>query len=443
MGRRRNVLKGVSYGAVFLLLGLVTAFSFFIVMHDCINRHGVPTIEIRLKNTDLNEINEGGKEISYTDNELIVKNGVEEKDFTSIEISGRGNMTWGFEKKPYQIKFYNKEDLLGLGKMRKWNLLANYLDDSEVRTDLAFYISEIIGMKYTMKGEFVSLKIDDNDLGLYYIVTPLKINKQAVDLKEEGAILVEFDNAYCYEEEVFYVTKMKNCLVTKDVKNDDNIKEVSRDFGEQFEIFERAVYAGDYKTITSVIDVKSFAKYFLLNEFVANPDEFFTSFYMYKDGEGDLIHAGPVWDFDGAFGNINWWGEENEELYSPHKIMARREWVFSEDSGELGGTNADDNLGFSKLIYYLIEIPEFQELVRKTYIEELHGKDEVVINYIKERVNYIRSYAIKDNGMWGKNDFDESVEYLTWWVEQRFKAFDELFDVSVVFPDYMYISNEI
>ena len=43
----------------------------------------------------------------------------------NLRIRGRGNSTWSFPKKPYQIKFDNKENVLGMPKDKKWILLAN------------------------------------------------------------------------------------------------------------------------------------------------------------------------------------------------------------------------------------------------------------------------------------------------------------------------------
>lgn len=49
------------------------------------------------------------------------------------QIKGRGNSTWGFAKKPYNIKLENSSDLLGMGKGKGWCLLANYADRSLLR----------------------------------------------------------------------------------------------------------------------------------------------------------------------------------------------------------------------------------------------------------------------------------------------------------------------
>ena len=68
--------------------------------------------------------------------------------------------------------------------------------------------------------------------------------------------------------------------------------------------FEDLLYAEDkdWDQISSMIDVDSFVAFYLLEEFSENPDSCRTSLYMYQDGPNDVLHMGPVWDFDKALG---------------------------------------------------------------------------------------------------------------------------------------------
>ena len=52
-----------------------------------------------------------------------------------------------------------------------------------------------------------------------------------------------------------------------------------------------------------MIDVDSLARYYLMNEYVLNGESFFTSFFWYQDGASDVLHVGPLWDFDTCMGN--------------------------------------------------------------------------------------------------------------------------------------------
>ena len=64
--------------------------------------------------------------------------------FDSVSIRGRGNSTWNMAKKPYRIKFLNKEKFLGTGyaKCKKWTLLANAGDKTMIRNAVTSAMGE-------------------------------------------------------------------------------------------------------------------------------------------------------------------------------------------------------------------------------------------------------------------------------------------------------------
>ena len=77
-----------------------------------------PTINITLNEITLKDINGGSKETKYEGNELVLSTDEGDSQFFDVEIKGRGNSTWGQEKKPYQIKFDQKVDLFDMGKSK-------------------------------------------------------------------------------------------------------------------------------------------------------------------------------------------------------------------------------------------------------------------------------------------------------------------------------------
>ena len=51
---------------------------------------------------------------------------------TIEKLTAHGNSSWDYsKKKPYNLKLPQKENLYGMGKAKKWALLANYLDHSK------------------------------------------------------------------------------------------------------------------------------------------------------------------------------------------------------------------------------------------------------------------------------------------------------------------------
>lgn len=414
---------------VSLLVGALVVLTVF--PYTVKRNSGLPKISISLNEASIDEIHNESKTIKYPNNSLALTENNYTFLFDNVEIKGRGNYTWSEPKRPYQIKLDSSYSFLGMEKGKKWILLTNHLDDSHLRNWLAFDINKNISSDYPLRGEFAELKIDDSELGLYFVTNKISINKNSIDLRDSYGILVELDNTYCFDEDVQYRVSSGDCLALKHAVSDDLAKDSFDVFVKDFDEMELAAKNGDYDRVKQLLDVNSMAEYYLVSEITSNPDAYVTSFYFYKDGVDDLIHVGPGWDFDGAFGNIKWEeGNRDDDFYSPETLMARRKFAF-------GGTEFDDENNqyveivpsdyISKLGYYLIDIPEFYELVCEKYRATVEGKGDLFAEKIDEEASYIRMSAIKDNNMWEKDDFDSAVAYLKDWIKRRVDYLDSVF----------------
>lgn len=425
--------RRVFVGFVFLLIVAAVVFLSVSAGKTRVRQEkNIPKIDVSLNGVSLNDINEGDKNTKYYDNYLVVYDGKEKNEYSGLEIKGRGNASWEMEKKSYRIKLNNKVDLLSLGKRKKWGLISNWLDDSFLRNDLGHYLGDILVDDYPTRGEFVELEIDNRNLGLYYLIDLMSIDKKSVDLRDSTGILAEINNAYCENDDVWEKSAIfRDCIAIKDVVEEENADLALDSFVNNYNEFEKAVLMGDYKGVSELVDVESWARYYLLSEFTSNPDAYITSWYLYKDGESDVIHAGLGWDFDAAFGNRSWGGWP-EGFYLPTETMARLKFSFNETKEpELDGgdcyydmKNKEDLV--SPTMCYLVDMPEFRELVSNIYRDELMGRRDEVLNYVKDKADYIREAALRDDEIWG-GDFDEEVKYLSWWVEERFNYFDEIY----------------
>lgn len=98
-----------------------------------------------------------------------------------ITLQGRGNTTWQWEKKPYKIKLDSKTDLYGMGKSKKYVLLANYQDESLLRNTTAARISEVLGLT-TMQTVWTDVIINGEYAGNYQLCEQVGIEKARVDI---------------------------------------------------------------------------------------------------------------------------------------------------------------------------------------------------------------------------------------------------------------------
>lgn len=414
MVRNFLVVTAVVAGILAVVFGVIW-------MRGCENGSSVAKMEIFLDGTTLEEVHENGKQIKYEQTEVIILDGEDEAEYTGVEFKGHGNSSWVSEKKSYRIKFVKKVDLLGMGKAKKWILVGNHDDDSLLRNDVGLLLSRMLANS-PITGEFVELSVNGEELGLYYVVKAPVVNKSVIWLKEPMGILVEYDNAYEGGDDATYQTNEGGFLAVKDMVADDMEDEALEDFGKSFDKLEKAAKRHDFAAAEEVADMKSFAEYFLISELSGNPDAYLTSFYMYKDGEEDKIHAGIGWDFDAGFGNRNW-GTAGDEFYAPTTMMARRESILSEDGAPA-----------SRIFYDLIETPEFYDLVCEVYQEKMLGKGGEIVDYIKVRAKEIEGSAEMNQEIWRMNDFEEAVDYLEWWAGERFRIFDEVYGGKVRLP---------
>ena len=410
----------VKVSLVILTLFVIFATTFKITEFILTNKSdSFPKLEISLTDVPIEQIDMGSKDTKYPGNTATLT--VDEKNTTykNVEIKGRGNSTWLQIKKPYQIKFESKEDIFNLGANKKWILLANSLDPSYLRNDTAFYLENIFNEKYALSGKFLELYIDNQYRGLYYLSEKIEPDKHRVDLQEVSGVIVELDNTHTEPEKCLYTTN-DNCMIIHDVINKDSYDKAVDDFMTNFNQLEKTVKKKDYKKITETIDIESFAKYFLLSEFTANPDAYSSSFFFYKDGENDKIHAGPGWDFDFSLGNTHWaWVPEEIEqeiFFSP----------FTETVSKVYAMTSSKEI--SPLLYDLMEIPEFETRVKEIYQETLSGRGEELLDYIRSQANYIRNAALRDQERWKlKSNFDEEVDYLIDWVAKRYDHFEQTY----------------
>jgi hypothetical protein len=244
-------------------------------------------------------------------------------------IKGRGNYTWTLDKKPYQIKFKTAAGPLGMESARTWILLANHTDPSLMRNKLAYDLARSVGLAYSPESRFVDVKINDVDgehvLGNYLLTEKVEVGPTRVDLTDPQANIVELDQNYGNAEPFKFTTTISQRIFTlKDAPGGVDATlttEQAAGFASTksaINSLETALYAAtpDWTKISSMIDVDSFLKTYFVHEVAQNYDFNRSSMYFYKNGPGDKLHAGPVWDFDLSLGNFSaqsWGGDPTSD----------------------------------------------------------------------------------------------------------------------------------
>ena len=225
-------------------------------------------------------------------------------------IKGRGNSTWTMPKKPYRLRFDSKVAFLDEPKDKSWVLLANYTDKTSLRNATAMYMGSISNLDYTPRFHFVDVMLNGRYNGTYQLGDHLKIGKNRVNVGDDG-FLMEIDRRALTEDDARYFN-------VSHVPEPINIKDPSVEYNdENYNYAKNFVTAADAALFASnftdpvngwqkYMDMDSFVDWFLINEIAKNNDAaFFSSCYMHLE-RGGKLKMGPLWDFDIAYGNIDY-----------------------------------------------------------------------------------------------------------------------------------------
>jgi hypothetical protein len=293
--------------------------------------NGLPTIYIDLKDP-AGIITKEDKLLATMRIENAYGSNYDEKELYNglIEISGRGNSTWTMPKKPYNLDLVDDEGednpapLLGMPADEEWAIIANYSDKSLLRIPFAYYMGNAIGMEYSPRTRFAEVYLNNEYLGLYCLCEKIKKADDRVDVKKltdkaedqvepniTGGYIVEVTPPGRIEPDEKYVTSDRGIsYVFKYPKKKKITNEQIAWFGQYINTVESVLYGPDFKDpekgYRQYIDVPSFVDYYIINDLAKNGDaNFFSSVFLYKD-RGGKLKMGPIWDFDIAFGNVNY-----------------------------------------------------------------------------------------------------------------------------------------
>ena len=304
-----------------------------------ISKSSLPSVSINLK-VPLSTVHKN-KEVKYSGTSVRVESlgsKGDEPDNLEVdnavifaddaEFKGRGNSTWKlFDKKGYQIKFAKKTSVLGMDKAKKWVLLADSSDPLMMKNKLVYDLAEEYGYEFSQHSEYVDLWVNGEYRGLYIICEKIELGTGRVELSDEHAIIVEKDNYYYYKEDYYFKDSYDKYYVLKDYESETPQEDLSA-FENKLNLAEKYLdEKADWNKITSCLDVESFAKSYLFEEYFQNHESTVSSYFMYMNGPDDVIHAGPLWDFDSSM-NFNNNCEVNDYYFRQDRMFALLMWNY-------------------------------------------------------------------------------------------------------------------
>jgi hypothetical protein len=385
-------------------------------------------------------------------------NGINRKDdpFSdyngAIAIETRGSSSQNFEKKNYGFETRtptgenNNVSLLGLPEENDWVLHGPYSDKSLMRNALTYYLGSKMG-RWAPRTCFCELFINESYRGVYLLVEKIKRDKNRVDISKlepnevsgedlTGGYILSIDRA-----EDHWVSPYKGVNGTDDIRINyiypefnempTQQKQYIRDYVTSFE---NALHGPNFTDPThgyrAYIKTKSFVDYFIINELSRNVDAYRLSAFFVKD-KGEKIAMGPLWDYNLAFGNADY-----------YECQSTQGWVIP-------GIPFYD--GYQPPFWWnrLRQDPYFNSELKKRWLELRAGalsKDNI-FHFIDSTANLLSAAQVRNftqfpvlgiyiwpNYFVGKT-YAEEIDYMKRWIDQRLQWMDSQIDLLSIIDD--------
>ncbi len=392
-------------------------------------------------------------------------------------IRCRGNSTFKFEKKPYQIKLARGTSLSGMKKDRTWVLLANVVDRTGIRNEIGLDIARYCGvwkfvpsyqavdvyLNHDYKGAYLlceKVEIDSERLditnledateklneGLVFSELPVKGNKkpshgarkyyeipkEPEDITGGYLIKTESTQRYATERSAFITNKGQNFVI----QSPSYVSAAQVNYiADLIQSIESAIYSSDGidkatgKHFTEMIDLTTFAYRYVLGEVTDDLDGARGNFYKDADSADPLVYVGPIWDLDYT------WGTRHTRR-DPKKVNIYR-------------TVVPDYIWYSRVYKH----NQFREAANEAYrtkfapaLAILLGEKKDpngIIKSIDEYAEEVRTSQLCDAVRWPYDyiwrssqplnkatgtDFDKQVNYLRNFITQRVPALNRHFE---------------
>ena len=309
-----------------------------------------------------------------------------------VNIKGRGNSSWKYDKKPFRLKFDEKISLLDMHKDKSWVLIPNYNDKSMLRNSLAFYMSSISNIDYTPESHFIDLTFNGKYWGTYLLCEKLKIAKHRVNVGDDG-FLFEIDSRASGESgsRYFSVPHMENVVSIKDPEVE--YSDANFNYAKDFVIkADGALFSSNFTNPSTgwqaYIDMDSFVDWYLIQEIGKNLDgNFDTSCYMHL-ARGGKLKMGPMWDMDVAFGNMS---QANQSCYRPTGY----------------------HIKYVQWYTRLFKDPAFVKRVKERFNYFYRHQNDILAN-VNADAQYLKYSALENNNVWHMLNVKTWPNYNIW-----------------------------
>jgi hypothetical protein len=404
--------------------------------HDGVYKSGnLPVIKIETNNQPIVDEPKVKAKLAIQRDSI---NGIEQQEF-KIGIELRGHTAQQIMKKSFGISIRQLNDSLthfiGLPIAKKWVLYGPYLDKTLLRNAFAYSIYKRMG-HYSPQFRFCELFINNDYQGIYMLCDKLEFGANRIPGEPADGMdstLTGLDEDFLLEidrgkKTSWYSSYKSNFGMTISYEYENPVYEELNPKQQQYlkafvDSFETTVFQEKLnKTSTEhlkYINPNTFYDYIILNELSRNIDAYRLSTFLVKRGisRGGKLEAGPVWDYNLAFGLSS-----DLEGYNPQGFV----YVY------------DANIPFWWTV--LIENENFSAGLKSRYTELRNSTlqyDSLMFlwNELENEIapslnnNFTKWPVLNKNDFWpnhftGKN-YNDECDYLKSWLKQRIDWLDK------------------
>lgn len=234
----------------------------------------------------------------------ITADGEIDSQASMSRIKGRGNTSWEGSggKNQYNVQLVDPTDVLHMGSAQNWIIQANKLDASMMRNKLAYDFAKDVGIPYAVDSEFADMYFNGRYMGTYLVCEKVEVAPNRIDIGNGYLLEVNFRAANESDVKPYFSVSRGAFIVNNpDPVSQEGIDDIADYVEKAAGCMMEAEQSDEY---LKYIDLTSFAKLYIMDEIGDDPDNNALSTFYYKEAvDGAKLTAGPVWDFDIAFGN--------------------------------------------------------------------------------------------------------------------------------------------
>ena len=364
----------------------------------------------------------------------------------SIEI--RGSSSQMFPKKQYALETQDIDgenlnvSILGMPAENDWILYAPYSDKSLLRNFLAYELARNMG-RYASRTRFCELVINGDYKGLYIFMEKIKRDNNRVDISKldpdettgddlTGGYILKVDKWDGENNDGWWsaspLPEYDGTWYQYHYPEPDNIVDEQKDYINNYITDFELLIAGESYNDPNAgyydqVNLESFIDVSLMSEISKNVDAYRLSAFMYKDkdSEDGRLTMGPIWDYNLAFGNADYY-----EGWDPAG------WQMDVELGE----------DYFKIPFWWYRIwndemfriafnQRWQELRQTVFSEEyiMNMIDSTIAVIDEAQIRNFQRWPILDQYVWPNayvgGSYENEIDYLTDWITARLDWMDE------------------